>query len=117
MSIALYPANDLALTVKLQQVDPTSGVKTPLTDGAVTAFLATTNSPSAVAADASLSVSATHLTGGKWLVFFDASLLSPTLLDTLFASVTPYLIIQMPDQVRVYVELAYSASRPATVVE
>lgn len=114
MATELSPLNDLAFFAKLQQVSTSTGAKTPLTSGTVTAFLATSNAADATAADASLSVSAVHVTGGKWLVFFDASVLTLTLLETHFASVTPYLIIEQEDGFRVYHELEYSEAKAAT---
>ncbi len=113
MATSLYPLNDLGLFVKLKDINATTGVVTPLTTGTVTAFLATTNTPAATAADPSLSVSATHISNGKWLVFFDAAVLTASLLATHFASNTPYLIMEYANGFRVYHEMAYSASREA----
>lgn len=118
MPITMYPSNDLAVTVTLQEIDSLTGVKNPLTTGTVTAFIATSNSPTATAADPSLSVSATHLNNpaGKWLIFFDASVLTPALLSSLFSAATPYLIVEQTNGVRAYVEMSYVASRPGTLV-
>lgn len=113
MATALVPLNDLAFFVKLQEVSTSTGAKSPLTTGTVTAFLATSNAADAIAADPTLSVSATHISGGKWLVFFDASVLTLSLLEGLFAAVTPYLIVQQSNGFRVYEELVYSESREA----
>lgn len=117
MAVTFYALNDLALTVTLQNINAVSGVKEPLTSGTVNAFFATGNSPTVTAADPSLSVSATHLNdpAGKWLIFFDASVLTPALLDSLFAVTTPYLIIEEPGGIRAYIEMAYVPSRPGTV--
>lgn len=116
--ITLYPSNDLAVTVTLEDIDSITGVKSPLTTGTVTAFIASSNSPTATAADPSLSVSAVHTNNpaGKWLVFFDATVLAPGLLDTLFSAAVPYLIVEQSGGVRAYVEMEYVASRPGTVV-
>lgn len=114
--VKLYPLNDLALTVKLQDINPATGVKSPLTVGTVTAFLATSDSPTAVAADGTLSMSATHIGSGKWLVFFDATVLTPALLATHFASTPPVLIVVYPSGIRAYLTLEYQPSRPGTLV-
>lgn len=116
--ITMYPSNDLAITVTLQEIDAVTGVKGPLTTGTVTAFITTSTSPTATAADPSLSVEATHLNNpaGKWLIFFDASLLTPALLDSLFSGTPPYLIVQQANGIRAYAPMEYVASRPATLV-
>jgi hypothetical protein len=112
---ALFPSNDLAFTVRLYTTDATTGRRTPLLTGTVTAFLATSSAPTATAADPSLSVAVTHLAAEKWLVQFDATVLTPTLLATLFASATPYLIIVQAGGIRTVAELVYTPVRLATV--
>lgn len=109
----INPLNDFALYAKLQKINEQTGVRTALTSGSVTAFLATSDAPTATAADASLVVTPTHVADGKWLIFFDASVLQPALLETLFADTTPVLILQHEDGVRVYRTCAYAASREA----
>lgn len=111
---ALYPANDLVFEVTLKDVSPTTGVVSALTTGTVTGFLSATNTPTATAADPSLSVSGTHKGSGKWLIAFDATALTATLLASSFAS-GAYLIVTHSGGIRVYAQLAYTASRPATV--
>lgn len=112
--IPIYPLNDFALTVgPLKTVNPETGAKEPLTTGVTTAFLATSNEPTAAAADPSLSVACPHIGGGKWLVLFDAGVLTPQLLAQHFAATPPYLIISQPGAVRAYVECTYQPSRPA----
>lgn len=112
----LYPLNDLAVSVRLVDIDATTGAESNVTTGTVTAFLATSNGPTATAADATLNATVNYSgAGGWWTVTIDAAVLTAALLDTLFASVTPYLIIRRTNGIRVYVEMAYSASRPATV--
>lgn len=114
--IPIYALNDLALTVgPLKTVNPATGAKEPLTTGVTTAFLATSNEPTAAAADPTMSVVATHVGGGKWLVLFDASLLTPQLLAQHFAATPPYLIIEQVGAIRAYVECSYQPSRPAEV--
>lgn len=111
----LYPLNDFAKFLRPKDIDSATGEVAPLTTGIVTAFLATAFGPTATAAHASLSVPAIHLTNGKWLVFIDASVLDPTLLDTLFSTTPPYLIVQYPSGFRVYYSGEYQASRPGIV--
>lgn len=115
LPLTLYAANDFFVKAKLTTGSPTTGDVTPLTSGTVTAFLSTTNGPSAVAADPALSMAPTHLGGGIWLIFFDAGVLTAPLLDPLFAASPPYLIVEQPGGVRVYASVTYAPSRPATV--
>lgn len=107
----LYPLNDFATFVKLKDISPTTGVVTPLTTGTVTAFLATSFGPTAVAADATLQTTAVHVGNGKWLVFLDAAVLTAALLNSKFASTPPYLIVQYAGGLRVYYVGAYVPSR------
>ena len=112
----LFPLNDLALSVQLKSVDPTSGALSYITTGSVTGFLATSDLPTATAADASL-VATCNYSGanGKWTVTIDAALLTAALLNTLFATTTPYLIVQQTNDFRFAIQLAYSASRDIAV--
>lgn len=112
--INLYPLNDLSLLVTLKYVDSAGAIQ-PLTTGVVSHFLATTNTPTATQADATLQGTATHINNGQWLIQYDAAVLTAALLATLFASQTPYLIVQQPNGVRGYVTLTYVPSRPITV--
>lgn len=111
----LYPMNDFGLIVGLKDIDTVTGKAIPLTEGAVRAFIATSTAPDADPAEPTLDIDAVHVGNGKWLVLFDASLLNPTLLASLFAAATPYLIIEQTNGIRAYAELAYQASRPALV--
>lgn len=113
MAISLYPLNDLVVKVTLKAVDPTTGRIVPVSGDTVIGFIATSNSPTAIAADPSLSVTANSIGGGVYLVAFDASILTPTLLATLFTTVTPYLIVQDTNNIRVYSQMVYTASRAA----
>jgi len=109
----IYPLNDFAMFAKLKDINNTTGAVTPLTTGTVAAFISDASGPDAVTVDATLSTSAIHVAGGKWLVFLDASVLTVELLDEHFAEATPYLIVQQADGFRVYHELAYTAAREA----
>lgn len=118
----LYPLNDFLRTLLLETVHPTTGVTTPVTTGTVTGFLATSNSPTATAADASLSVSGVYIGGandfdaGTWLFEIDAANLTAALLATHFTTATPYFIVKMDGAIRVFEKLKYVAARPATLV-
>lgn len=113
--LVLYPLNPFVVKTALRTVHPVTGVETRLTTGTVTAFLSTDNGPTATAADPSLSVSATHIGNGVWLIAFDAAVLTPALLDPLFSATTPYLIVQQPGGIRVYAPVTYVPARPALV--
>lgn len=113
-TLYLFPLNDFSVKIPLKDVDGT-GKTIPLITGTVTAFFATSNSPTATTADASLTTTATHVGGGTWLVQFDAAVLDPTLLATLFGATLPFLIVQKPSGVRVYFDVIYAASRQGTV--
>lgn len=111
--------------VGLKDVDQVSGKIVPLTTGPVTYFLATSKLPTATAVDPTLTGSAILTVNsaasgapptGMWLVQLDAIVLTAALLDALFATVTPYLIIQKIGGVRVYVEMLYTPSRAGVVV-
>ena len=114
--INLYPLNDLNLVVTLKYVDAQGAIQ-PLDTGPISFFLATSNLPTATQADATLAGNATHLaTGsGQWLIQLDAAVLTYALLNGLFASVPPVLIVQSANNVRGYATLAYVPSRPMTI--
>lgn len=116
----LYPLNDLGFTVPLKKIDTDSASATfgkaiALTTGTVTAFLATSDLPTAAAADATLVATCTHVANGKWLIHFDGAALTASLLNTHFAAATPYMIVQVSGDIRVAVTLEYQAARPASV--
>lgn len=111
----LVPLNDWAATVTLKDVG-SDGRPVPLETGTVTVFLAIANTPTATAADPSLSVAATYTgAGGKWLIQFDGATLTAALLATHFASTPPYLIIVQLGSIRTYATLTYAASRAAVI--
>lgn len=116
-TITISPLNDLVLKAKLKEVVAGSLTATPLTTGEVTAFLATSDAPTAAAADPALAATCEHVAGGAWRIAFDAADLDPELLDGLFgATNVAYCIIQQPGGFRTVVPLVYAASRPATIV-
>jgi hypothetical protein len=109
----LTPLNDFIASVTLTDVDA-AGEETPVIAGTVTAVFATSRDSDATAADPTLSTSATYTgAGGVWLIRFDAATLTESLLDTHFASASPYLIVQMTGAVRVWKRCKYVASRAA----
>src|SRR5690349_12280123 len=124
MSRALNPLNKLFRTVLIEDVSGTTGATIPVVSGTLTAFLATSNSPTATAADGTLSVSGTHVGVsvpdathpfplGTWLIEIGGNALSVALLDSLFTTATPYLIVVYNDLDRVYEKLKYKRTRKA----
>lgn len=114
----LYPLNDFAKYVKGKEISSTTGAVTPEIAGTVTAFFSTTNLPTSVAADPTLSMSATFVTAvNKWLVFFDRSVLTASLLASKFgaAPTEVYLIVDDGVGWRVYAKGEYIVSRPMTL--
>lgn len=114
--INLYPLNDLNLVVTLKYVDAAGNIQ-PLDTGTVQFFLATTNAAGATAADPSLAGNAVHLAAGsgQWLIQLDAAVLTFALLNGLFATVPPQLIVQSANNVRGYATLTYVPARPMTI--
>jgi hypothetical protein len=114
MTTNLYPKNDLAFVASVRRAN-SAGRLVPL-EAAVnpTAFLATTDSSTAVAADPAFVTTPTP-TGraGAWLVQFDADVLQPAALAAAgFTSSAPlYCIVQFDEGVRVAVELALVDSK------
>lgn len=115
-TFTLTPLNDFALTAEMRTPNLVTGKSEPLTSGSVTAFLATTNTQTATAADPSLSVICTHVGRGVWLAHFDASVLPLALLNTLFAGTGfAYCHFVSLNNVRKYVPVVYSATAPAEI--
>jgi hypothetical protein len=113
----LYPANDFAkFLTGVKDINSSTGAlsDTPST-ATITAFFSTANLPTSTASDPSLSVNAVWISGNKWLIFFDASVLTYTLLDSTFGSSAPYLIVDYNNGFREYFAGEYSASRAGTV--
>jgi hypothetical protein len=111
----LYALNDFSKFVKLKDIDANTGAVSSLTSGTVTVFFSTDNDSAAVTAHADLSNTATHIANGKWLIFFDASVLTKSVLDTAFSTDPPYMIVQYPNGFRVYFTGEYVESRAGTV--
>lgn len=115
MSIKLHPLNDLAYVATVKTVTA-AGALAPLETGTASCFLATSESPTATAADASLVGTATYTgVNGKWLVAYDAAALTPSLLASLFAAVTPHSILTFTDGIRVATPLVYEAANVVDV--
>lgn len=109
----LSPLNDFIFSIPVKDIDA-AGSEIPVTTGTVSAFLATSNSPTDDAADESLRATLSYTgAGGIWLGRFDAATLTAELLDSKFANTAPYLIVQMTGGFRVYEKLKYVASRKA----
>ena len=114
--IPIYPGNDFASLVGFKGVNTTTGRPEMLETGTATAFLATSGSPTATAADPTLSISLTHISHGRWLVLFDAALLTAALMASLFGLTQPWLIAIHSSGVRTAVPLTYTATRLAEVL-
>jgi hypothetical protein len=114
----LYADNDFGGTILLESIDETTLAATPITSGAVATFLARTKT--APLADAVIVGVATYIgdqvgqVAGTWGYFFDGGDLDGDTLDAL-STTELYLIIQLADDVRVYVKLKYIRARPATL--
>lgn len=116
----LSPDNDLDLTIKLEDINTTTGTRTAITSGAATGFLSTSPDADAAAADASLSVAGVHVGGnpkytgganyesGTWLFHFDASALTAALLSEKFAKAPVYFIVTRTNAVRKVAQLTYA---------
>lgn len=116
--ITFYPGNDKGLLVRLKTVDrdpnsATFGHVIPLTSGTVTAFLSVSNAPNSTTADSLLTISAQHVSKGKWLLFWDGAFITTATMATLTSG--GFIIVVKPNGVRVYAPLLYSASRPAVL--
>jgi hypothetical protein len=116
VAIELAPLNDLSLLATIKEVNASTGALEAATTGTVTAFIALSSLPTATAADPALSVAGVHTANGVWLINFDGGTLTYALLNGLFASAAPFLIVTHSSGVRVYTELTYTPSRQATVV-
>lgn len=112
MTIYLTPLRDLTLEVAPKHTNPTTGAREPITSGTLTAFLATSNAPSATQVG-SLTTEGVHVGSGRWIVSFNAAMLTEVALSSLTS--TPFCILQMTDEFRDYVTLTYRASAPATI--
>jgi hypothetical protein len=121
MSKTLTPLVDFARTFLLEQFDTTAGAYVPVTAGAVTCYLATSDD-AATAADPSLTGSASYIGGtgaspaGTWFLGLDAAVLTFALLDSLFLNAAPYFIVLKPSGIRVAEKLKYVRVRKATLV-
>ena len=112
MTLGLYPLNDLAFVATVKVAND-AGVLTPLLGAATaTAFLATSKASTATAADPTLVTTPIYTNKpGKFLVRFNAPLLDPALLATLFAApAEAWCILVFDEDIRVAVELAYEDS-------
>ena len=114
----LVPGNDFLATFFIEEPDPTTFAKVPVTSGAISAFIATTNGPLATAAHANLVAVVTHVGViapvpdgdyplGTWSIAIDGAGLTQAILDPLFATATPYLIVDRVGDVRRYQKVVY----------
>lgn len=106
MSVLFSPGDTLVRQVYFPQVDPVTGVTSPVTSGSFTGFLALDAGSTVTAADPSLSVSGVYIGGaavfagtpgpgiaGCWQFMILGSALTPTLCATLFRDGNPYYFI------------------------
>lgn len=123
-TITISPLNDVVIKVRLSNV--VAGTITPITAGTVVGFLATSYDPAATAADVTLQANLTYIGGNSdglggtheldaWQFTLDAAVMTIALLDSLFLTTQPYLIVQKTSDRRVYVPLKYSRSQPAAL--
>jgi hypothetical protein len=118
--IYLVPLNDFTIHCPIHYNHATTGTKTPLTTGTVTGMICTSNSSSATEADAALTASLVYVGGniiatgspithpiGTWQFQLDAAALTLSLLDGLFATTTPYLIVKSDNNIRRWKALVY----------
>lgn len=121
----ISPLNDVNISVLLINV-PSSGTKTPITSPPVTGFLATSNAPDATAADPTLQADLTHVGGnddgdggtydlGTWMFQLNATAMTIELLDSLFKSTRPWLIVQKTGDRRNAIPLRYARVQQATL--
>ena len=109
LGVAVLRSNNIAQAVLTVSTPPASST------GTVTAFLATSADPTALAADVTLSVPALYAGSlGQWVVRFPAAILTPSLLEATFANDDAFCILQASDGVRAVVPVAYA---PSYVVE
>jgi hypothetical protein len=110
----IYPRNTFQYLATLRTVRIVSGTarELPLEEGPVSAFLATSDAPTASEAAPALRVDAVY-TGlaGKWLVTFPGNILDAPTLAGLFGATPPVLIIEQPNNIRVVQPCAYAPSR------
>lgn len=108
--------NDFALDVFVPKPKSSARGTEGATGMTIAGFLATSNASNATAADASLVITSTELSGGWYRITMDASVLTRTLMDTSFSASTPYLILTSTDNFRRYIELDYDDALAANVV-
>jgi hypothetical protein len=123
MTLILDPKNAFWATIYIPKVSLSDGTESGKTTGTVSAFLATSGDPDALAADSTLSVACTHIgqvspTAGQfplgtWLINIPKSALTTALLDQWFGDTSPYLIVEDDDSMRVETKLKYKRSRKA----
>lgn len=104
----LSPLNDFAKYVKGKEISSTNGAVMAQTSSSITAFFSTGYASTATAADPTLSVTAAYVSGKGFLVFFDRSILTPTLLASCFGASDPYLIVDDNDGWRRYYAGTYT---------
>lgn len=124
--IVLAPLNDFDVVVGPLTSVPSTGTKAAITTGSVTGFLATSDDPTATAADAALSASLSYVgtnsdgegktyPAGSWLFQLDATVLTADLLSTHFAAARPWLIVKRDNDFRQAFPVTYVRARRGIV--
>jgi hypothetical protein len=113
----LYAENDFAKYLTgVKDISSTTGAVTDTPSTATIAcFFATGQDPDDTPADPTLSMNAVWVSGNKWLIFFDRTALTFTLLESKFASTPPYLIVDYPGGFREAFTGEYVSIRPGEV--
>lgn len=108
--------NDFALDVFVPKPKSSARGTEGATGLTLAGFLATSNASDATAADASLVITSSELSGGWYRVTMDASVLTRTLMNTNFNATTPVLILTSSNNFRRYITLDYDDALEANVV-
>jgi hypothetical protein len=107
--LTLWALNDFAEPILLRT--EVAGVAEPLTAGVVTGFLSTSFGPEAEPAHASLEAPLTHVGNGRWMMRLDGAVLTPALLDPIFANASMYLIVEQEGGIRAWWKVIYARDR------
>jgi hypothetical protein len=102
--------NPLLLAVKFKKQSASGSISTAYhSTGTVSAFLATSGASDAEAAEASLVATCSYDSANApwWSVYFPASVLTQTLMDTHFASAECWAIVEHSGGVREAIQLDY----------
>ena len=109
----LYPDNDFAMRGKLKDLNLTTAEIQSLLAGVVTAFFAATKGGAQVGA---LTTTLTHIDDDVWLLLFDASILTDTVLQAAFTATSlAYLCVVYANGFKVWYTIPYLRYRDGVV--